>query len=381
LSKPCYQVLGLMWNLDALQLGQQDNILISYLPLLLIILFSLLYGQRLQLQIWIVQLGNSINRLKVIRDVARRDVIEFLKPMMPQGADPTEKVDRMLEYFTIFPVDLDPYGLVRKLEHVALTQDERLRKETAELIGRDDNVTVSQAVNVVSAAMLLNLIYKVVRHYYILGKKTSAYVYIVTLQALMPQILQEAEALYNAMDAFKQMQPIGDGIGPMVAGRLMLGLERKRVEKDTVMCEMEFKGRKLYVLKAEGPGGNTGYIGNAVTKLVKEMKIKFSTIIMVDAALKLEGENTGDLAEGVGAAIGGLGVDRYKIEEVATAHGIPTYAIVIKQSIMDAITVMKREIAEAAEKAINAVQRIILEKSKEGDNVLLIGVGNTIGII
>jgi hypothetical protein len=42
---------------------------------------------------------------------------------------------------------------------------------------------------------------------------------------------------------------------------------------------------------------------------------------------------------------------------------------------------MKREIAEAAEKAINAVQRIILEKSKEGDNVLLIGVGNTIGII
>ena len=36
-------------------------------------------------------------------------------------------------------------------------------------------------------------------------------------------------------------------------------------------------------------------------------------IITIDAALKLEGEDTGEVAEGIGAAIGGPGIERYKI--------------------------------------------------------------------
>jgi hypothetical protein len=56
------------------------------------------------------------------------------------------------------------------------------------------------------------------------------------------------------------------------------------------------------------------------------------------------------------------------------------YAVVVKQSLIDAISVMKKEIAEASDKTVAVVQRIIEEKTKEGDTVLIIGVGNTLGV-
>ena len=45
---------------------------------------------------------------------------------------------------------------------------------------------------------------------------------------------------------------------------------------------------------------------------------------MIDAGLKLEGEMVGEVSEGIGAAIGGPGVDAYKIEEKLTKYKIPT---------------------------------------------------------
>jgi len=110
------------------------------------------------------------------------------------------------------------------------------------------------------------------------------------------------------------------------------------------------------------------------------MKVPLNVIIMIDAALKLEGEKTGEIAEGVGAAIGGIGVDKFKIEEVSSTHKVPVYAILVKQSLLEAITVMRKEIAEASDKVQVLVNRVIEEKTKEGDKVLLAGIGNTLGV-
>jgi hypothetical protein len=115
-------------------------------------------------------------------------------------------------------------------------------------------------------------------------------------------------------------------------------------------------------------------------KLINDPENKVSTVIMVDAALKLEGENTGEIAEGIGAAIGGIGVEKFRIEAAAVAKGIPMYAIVVKQSLIDAISVMKKEIAEATDKTIERLNRLIEEKTKEGDTIVLVGVGNTLGV-
>ena len=98
-------------------------------------------------------------------------------------------------------------------------------------------------------------------------------------------------------------------------------------------------------------------------------------------ALKLEGEKTGEISEGIGAAIGGIGTERYKIEEEATKFDIPVYAIVVKQSIQEAVTTMKKEISDAVEPVLERIKRLIIERTKEGELVLVAGIGNTAGIV
>jgi hypothetical protein len=41
---------------------------------------------------------------------------------------------------------------------------------------------------------------------------------------------------------------------------------------------------------------------------------------------------------------------------------------------------MRKEIYDSADKAIERIRQLILEKTKEGDKVIIAGVGNTIGI-
>jgi len=101
---------------------------------------------------------------------------------------------------------------------------------------------------------------------------------------------------------------------------------------------------------------------------------------MIDAALKLEGEKPGEVAEGVGAAISGPGTEQYKIEESVLKYKIPINAVVIKQDIGDAVSPMRKEIFEAAEVALDRVRRVIKERTKEGDTVIIAGIGNTIGV-
>ncbi len=359
--------------------GVLDNpiaFLLYYMPFLIF----MLYGQRIQIWIMLNQARGSMNKLKSFKEKARLECSEYIKSNFKPAVDPVKRIDQIIDYFTIMPVSVDPAGVMNKIEHVVTLQDERLKEEIRDLAGSENDLKLSVAGNIVEAATALNFIYKIVRHLYLMGRRTNSTFVLVQLQMMMPTIMQEAEALIKAVDAFKLSQPIGDGVGAMVAAHFMVGKEKKVIAKDTLLSQGVYNNRSLYVIKAEGPGGNVGQPGAALERLVKDMGVEINTIIMVDAALKLEGETTGDIAEGIGAAIGGIGVDRYKIEEVASKHNIPVYAVVVKQSIVDAISTMKKEIADAAEKAVRIVQKIVEERTKEGESIVLVGVGNTIGV-
>jgi len=326
------------------------------------------------------EISRNLNKIKTIKEKTRKETINYIKNVLKPKDDPVERIDQFLEYFTIMPVETDPSGVMKKIEHLMLLRDERMREEIKNIGPDADSVQLSTAENMLEATTVTNLIYKIVRHFYLLGKRTNSIYVIAQLQMLMPMILQEAEAMVSAVDAFKRAQPLGDGIGAMVAAKFMLKTEKKNIARDTVYSESDYNGRKLFLVKAEGPGGTVGQPGIAVNKIISDLGIKVNTIIMVDAALKLEGEKTGEIAEGIGAAIGGIGVDRFKIEEAATKNEIPLYAVVIKQSIIEAISVMRKEIAETTDNVIKRVKRIIDEKTKKGDIVLLVGVGNTFGV-
>ncbi len=363
----------------ALDIGIDFNSLLSLASYGLFFVF-ILYGQRIQYYVTLNSISRSLSQLKVIEDGAKKESIEYITKDRADKDAIVERVNGLLEYVTIMPESIDPSGVVSKIEHVVRTGDERLRGEVQTLIGNADRVKISIAQNMLEIASALNTLHKVVRHYYLTGKKTSSYMTLVQLQMQMPQIMEQARALGKATAAIRDAQPIGDGLGPTVASRLLSGTPVSVVGRDTVMGIVQFAGRTLYVVKAEGPMGYVGEPGVALRRLIEEMGVKPSAIIMVDAALKLEGEKTGEIAEGVGAAIGGIGVEKFQIEEVSAKHSIPIYAIVVKESDVEAITTMKKEIGDSVPSVMERLKRVIEEKTNESDIVVLVGVGNTLGV-
>ncbi|MFL6430522.1 MAG: DUF1512 domain-containing protein [Nitrososphaeraceae archaeon] len=340
----------------------------------------MIYGQKLQSWMILNDISKSLAKLKTMKEIARREAIDYIKTSVKPSIDPSEKIDNFLEYFTIMPVDLDPNGIIGKLDHVMRIKDERIRSEIKRMADGITDTHASRVENILEAATALNMIFKVVRHFYLMGKRTTNMFVLVQLQMVMPLLLQEAEALQNGISAFKNGQPIGDSIGPMVVGKMMIGKEKKLIARETLYTEDQYQGRKLYLLKAEGPGGAVGRPGEGIQRLAGEMGLKIDVIIMIDAALKLEGEKTGAVAEGIGAAIGGIGVERYQIEDIATRFNIPVYAVIVKESIQDAISIMRKEISDSFDKVSNTVFKVIEDKTCVGQSILVVGVGNTLGV-
>jgi hypothetical protein len=340
----------------------------------------ILYGQRIQFYVAEHSVTRSLKKLSLMKDSAVKQTTEYFMSSGKGGQGVTDRLNQFFEYVTIPPVSMDPNGLVTKLEHITKTGEDRIRTEVQGLLGTDDPVKVSIGSNLVEISSALNIIHKVVRHYYLSSKKTNSYITIFQLQMVLPQIMEQANALAKATDTFKLAQPIGDGVGPMLASKMINGAPFERLARDTVVAKTEYNGRTVYVLKAEGPMGWVGEPHKALQNLIEEKGVPLNMIVMVDAAQKFEGEQSGEIAQGVGAAIGGLGVEKFEIEEISAKHSIPIYAVLIKQGDVETLTAMRKELAEAVDKAIAIVRKVIDDRTKEGDNVLVAGIGNTLGI-
>lgn len=338
------------------------------------------FGTKLQLRQYMYEIDRGLKRLDFIRSQAKELTLKTIKEIGKPMIDPGPQLNVMMEQFLITPVDMDPSGLVNKFDHLLDVRDQKFKEDVRKIAPGADSSQSNNLENLVEASWALNTIFRIIRHFYLLGKKTKSFFLIVSLQAILPLIMQEAEAYLGAAKAFAEGQPIGDGIGPLVASKLMKDREKRKVDKDVVVAETTIEDRRVIALKAEGPGGNVGKPGDAIRLIMEENSGKVSMVVMVDAALKFEGETSGEVSEGIGAAIGGIGTERFKIEEEATKQRIPVYAVIVKQSIQEAITPMKKEILEAGEKVLDRIKSLILERSKPGDTVIVAGIGNTIGI-
>ncbi len=324
------------------------------------------------------EIKSNIKKLDLYKNESQTELLDFVKNSLNLETDPTKRIERFLDYFTIMPVDMDPRGVVAKVRHVVRSREDYTREQVRSLSNTSDDMELTKAQTLLEIATSLRMIYKIINHLYLTAKKQNNYPLILPLQMMLPFIMEEAEAMKEAISAFKKGQPVGDSIGPMVVGKLMLQTKKEKLAFQTVCGESAYEDRRLLLLKAEGPFSTVGRPGDAVEKIISTTKP--DCIIMIDASLKMEGEESATTAQGFGAAIGGIGTERYQIEEVATNHNIPIFAIVIKESIKEAITLMTKEIAEKADEVRNQIFDMIKENSKKGQTVLVIGVGNTIGV-
>lgn len=353
------------------------TILLFYIPFLIF----LLYGQKIQFHMALIEVGGMLNQLERMKNIARFETLNVFKKWAKNEKEVESALNTLVESFMILPESMDPFGIVKKVEHIVNVREEKLYDDVKRLVKEETKEDqIKNLENMLEATMALEIIFKIIRHYYLLAKKMGSLMLIVQLQMLTPLVFNEAKAFLSAVFAFKLGVPIGDGIGPLVINRLLKGDENKRsMAKDTDVYETEIEGRRAYYVKASGPGGNVGKPGEAIKKLLEEDK-NVKVVIMIDAALKLEGERSGSVADGVGAAIGGIGVEKYKIEEAVTNYNIPIYAIIIKQSLLEAISAMRKEISDSADEVGKRIMKIIKENTSPGDSVIIAGIGNTIGI-
>jgi hypothetical protein len=350
-----------------------------------IMLFSL-YGAKFQMWQWLKQIEAGLAEIKRMFVESRQTAIDTFKNYGKSEEEIAKDLDRWMDYFTIMPVDLDPAGILKRLDHLLDERRDRFQEFVADLAPESDTSMNQNLENTLEVTQVLGLIYRVVRHFYILGKKTGSQIMIMQIQMQMPDLLRIAKAYFDAIAAFSDGKPIGDGIGPLVITKFAREYGatpesyNHEISREVGYYVVESEGRTVYALRATGPGGTVGKPGFGVQKLVEKHKDKISRIITIDAALKFEGEDLGRVSEGTGAAIGDPGPEKHAIEQTATEHGIGIEAIVIKEDEAAAVGVMDKKVLDAVPEVVQRIKESILKRTKPGDSVILAGIGNTMGI-
>ena len=341
---------------------------------------SFFFSQRIQTMRISRKVSKALTKLNHMKDRAKQELISAIPKDNLNEKNVNARLDRILQFFTIRPSSMDPAGVIERFEYLLDNTDTRVKDELKSIVPQADEKQLQNLQNLVEVAQALNKMYLVLRQYYLLGKKPGSQYPMIEIEMQLPNLMEEAEAYVAFTDAFKQGKPIGDGIGPLTASKLMVEHEKYEVAKETVASEIRLDGRRVIVMKANGPGGSVGKIGDALQNLLRANKGEISLVIMLDAALKLEGEDSGSIMEGTGAAIGGPGIGQFKIEEITTDYKVPVYAVVVKESVKEVLAPMTAAIVRATDEAVAVFRRVIQEKTKVNDSIIIVGVGNTMGI-
>jgi hypothetical protein len=355
------------------------------------IFISMFYGTKIQMWRSSKEVETGLEKLKTWNDECKQILLDVFKKYADKkelDKDLQFKLEDFLSFITIEPVSLDPYGIIPKLDHIIDVRDDRFKEEVATLA---PNVTpgspeAQNLENIVEAAGAVDYIYRLIKHFLIMGKKSKSYILLMQVSMQLSIILGMAKSYYRATKAFSEGSPIGDGLGPMVAGSFVRNVSQQEdieaieIAKDTIVQEVDFEDRTVYVIRAKGPGGTVGKPGTAIKKLVEDQGKNISRIIMIDAGLKLSSDKTGSIVVGVGAAIGGIGVEKYFIEDSSTKKAIPIDAVICRQSLENAITVMTRPITQSVPTIVEKIKMGIRKRTEKGSKIILAGIGNTIGI-
>ena len=355
------------------------------------IFVSIFYGTKIQAWRSQKEVESGLDKLKNWNDDCKKILLNNFRKYADSketDKDLMLKLEDVLTFVTITPVDLDPAGIIRKLEFIIDVRDDRFKNEVKTLAPNveSESPEAQNLENILEAAMAVDYVYRLVKHFLILGKKSKSYILLMQISMQMSLILAMAKSYYHATKAFSEGSPIGDALGPLVAGSFVRDvsgnseIEAKDIAKDTIVQEVNFEDRTIYVVRAKGPGGTVGKPGTAIQKLIEQYGKDISRIFMVDAGLKLSGDKMGSVAIGVGSAIGGPGVEKNHIEESSTDETIPVDAIICRESLEDAITTMKRPITQSVASIVDKIKMGIRKRTEKGTKVIVAGIGNTIGI-
>jgi len=348
----------------------------TLISLVLLFIF-ILFGPRLMATQTIWNLEKDVVELEAMAERSRTNVVKkYLKSPTRETQD---RIKNFMDFQIAEPVGTDPFGIIKKIDAV-LKQAENRHKIFVESIapGLDEEERKN-----FRAALLhtsgVHQIAKIMRHLLETIKKYKIFQMALILQMQFPMIKKIADGLADSVDAFTKGLPIGDAIGPMImANYIPKGKAKLMKDADFAYYRTKMAERSVMLSRAIGPGVSIGYPEKFVENILKKEKI--TRIITVDAAMGMEGEKSGYVAEGVGFGQRGSNpVASFYIEEMAVKRGIPVDDIMIKEIGEEGLQVMSKPILESMKKASEALEDAI-KRSGKNEKILVIGLGNTGGV-
>lgn len=298
---------------------------------------------------------------------------KFLKVINPRV--PTNQIFDKLDFITIEPTSLDPYGIVNKLEFLLNQTEEKLDNFIRKISAEKNEEKLKNYKLLFHFLIVKNFIKKILEHYRELIRKYRNIQVALIIQFQLPIIEKVFRSYEKGFETVLNELPIGDGIGPLVVAHLIESKDKIKEIEDCIVVKKKLFEKNVILIRAKGPGFRLGKLHRVLEKILETEK-NVKKIITIDAVSKLEGEESGSIVEGIGVAIGGSGVEKFNIEEIASKRKIKVEVIGIKLSQEEAIYIMNPKI-------LNSVNRVI-EKIKENledvDKAIIIGVGNSSGV-
>jgi len=106
-----------------------------------------------------------------------------------------DSITHFMDFFVIEPVGIDPYGAVKRIEHLSNLGDKRFRyfvKNIAPGLGKEEQANLAMTL---AGTISLNQIMKIVRHYVEIVRKTKNLQIAMILQMQLPFIERLSKAM------------------------------------------------------------------------------------------------------------------------------------------------------------------------------------------
>ncbi len=353
--------------------GAENNLFMIIQTVISLLFFGMIFFFP-KIMVWQTdrKMRSALVDLEAYKNDTEARFLNKLTDSVDQGTE--NKFHTLRDFKFSQPTGLDPAGMVERMENVLDASENKFNRFIENNADTEDEEELANLNMAFKGVMGTHQVHKVMKHFRQLISKTGNIQIISIVQMMMPIYQEIAESQKEATRAFVDEAPIGDSIGPLVAAKLITE-EPEEAADDIIRSEEEIGENTVHVIKSNGPGARLGKYGDALEELAEEKDLE--AIITVDAGAKFEGEETGSISEGVGVMMGGPGVEKSKIEEVAVEHEIPLEGVVVKQSAPEASKPMKKEIYEAYKPAVEKAEELISEFDGE---VAVVGVGNTCGI-
>ena len=191
------------FDFDQLFAMSDDTNPIMMLIWIIPIILFVFYGQRIQLYITSSEIKKGLKKLDGFKVESRKELIDYITKTLKPKDDPIKKIDRFLDYFTILPVDMDPNGIVDKVRHTIRSREDYTREHVKSLFSEISDFELTKIQTILEIASSLQMIYKIVNHMYLTAKKHNNYPLILPLQMILPFVMEQAEAMKEAIPAFK----------------------------------------------------------------------------------------------------------------------------------------------------------------------------------